>query len=175
VLSNVGSGSLSSFVVGNQIQSGVTSVITNGTTQIISFTQGSTELARITGTGRLGIGTATPSAALDVNGNAFFTGNVTAANFITASDRRFKQNIETIEHADKIVSSLQGVRFLWRNSLQADVGCIAQDVAQLLPEAVSGDVESGLHVAYDKLVPVLIEAIKHLTNRVEQLEKRVPL
>lgn len=173
VLSNVAAGSLSSFVVGNQIQSGATSVTTNGTSQSITFTQASTELARITGTGRLGIGTTTPSANLDVNGNGVFSGSITAANFITASDRRLKQNIEPIEHADKILSSLQGVRFLWRNSLQSDVGCIAQDVAQLLPEAVSGDVESGLHVAYDKLVPVLIEAVKHLTNRVEQLEKRV--
>jgi hypothetical protein len=53
------------------------------------------------------------------------------------------------------------------------VGCVAQEVANQLPEAVSGDIESGLHVAYDKLVPVLVEAVKHLLQRVDSLEKRL--
>ena len=113
--------------------------------------------------------------SLTVDSTGVFSGTVTAANFITASDKRLKQNIEPIENPDKILSSIQGVRFLWRNSLQSDVGCIAQDVATYLPEAVSGDIESGLHLAYNKLVPVLIEAVKRLTTRVEQLEKRLPV
>jgi len=53
------------------------------------------------------------------------------------------------------------------------VGCIAQEIQTLLPEAVSGNQESGYTVAYDKLVPVLIEAVKHLSQRVETLEKKL--
>ena len=65
------------------------------------------------------------------------------------------------------------MRFQWKDSHVDDVGCVAQEVQHALPEAVSGDIESGLHVAYDKLIPVLVEAVKHLLQRVDSLEKRL--
>jgi prepilin-type processing-associated H-X9-DG protein len=113
--------------------------------------------------------------SLLVDSTGVFTGPVTATNYITSSDRRQKQQIQTIDNASTILSSLRGVRFKWNTSLQTDVGCIAQEILPVLPEAVSGDVESGLFVAYDKLIPVLIEGMKQLTRRVEELEKRLAL
>jgi hypothetical protein len=112
--------------------------------------------------------------SLVVDSTGTFAGRVTAKDFLSLSDRRFKDNIELISNAEIILSSIRGVRFQWKHSEIADVGCIAQDVAAILPEAVSGTVETGLHLAYDKLVPVLIEAVKNLTARVEYLEKRLP-
>ena len=112
--------------------------------------------------------------SLVVDSTGTFAGRVTAKDFLSLSDRRFKDNIELISNAEIILSSIRGVRFQWKHSEVADVGCIAQDVAAILPEAVSGTVETGLHLAYDKLVPVLIEAVKNLTARVEYLEKRLP-
>lgn len=111
--------------------------------------------------------------SLVVDSTGAFAGRVTAKDFLSLSDRRFKDNIELISNPETILSSIRGVRFQWKDSHVDDVGCIAQEVANQLPEAVSGDIESGLHVAYDKLVPVLVEAIKHLSKRVEELEKRV--
>ena len=113
--------------------------------------------------------------SLVVDSTGTFQGRVTAKDFLSLSDRRFKEKIELISNPDTILSSIRGVRFQWKDSCVDDIGCIAQEVAKQLPEAVSGDIESGLHVAYDKLVPVLVEAIKHLGRRVEELEKRVGL
>jgi hypothetical protein len=78
-----------------------------------------------------------------------------------------------ISNPETILSSIRGVRFQWKDSHVDDVGCVAQEVQHALPEAVSGDIESGLHVAYDKLIPVLVEAVKHLLQRVDSLEKRL--
>ena len=50
---------------------------------------------------------------------------------------------------------------------------IAQDVERVLPEAVHYYPDGYMGVNYPKLVPVLLEAIKHLNNRVEQLESQV--
>ena len=111
--------------------------------------------------------------SLNVDTTGTFGGRVTARDFLSLSDRRFKDNIELISNPETILSSLRGVRFNWRGTQQYDIGLIAQEVQHVLPEAIGGDIESGLHVAYDKVVPVLIESIKHLTRRVEELEKRV--
>ena len=108
--------------------------------------------------------------SLVVDSTGVFAGRVTAKDFLSLSDRRYKDNITPITDADTILSSIRGVRFHWKDSHQTDVGCIAQEIQPLLPEAISGDLESGLHVAYDKLVPVLVEAVKHLQQRVELLE-----
>lgn len=111
--------------------------------------------------------------SLVVDSTGSFAGRVTAKDFLSLSDRRFKDNIELISNPETILSSIRGVRFQWKDSLVDDIGCIAQEVAHSLPEAVSGDTASGLHVAYDKLVPVLVEAVKHLLQRVDSLEKRL--
>lgn len=143
--------------------------IQNGTTYMsslaINIPYGSTMVASADIFGSL------RARSLIVDSTGLFTGAVTAANFVTASDRRLKHQIEPIHDATSILSSLRGVRFKWNTSDQVDVGCIAQDILPVLPEAVAGDVESGLQVAYDKLIPVLIEAVKYLTQRVEILEK----
>jgi hypothetical protein len=53
-----------------------------------------------------------------------------------------------------------------------DVGVVAQDVLKVLPEAVIEGVDGLPHrVAYDKLIPVLVEAVKELRGRVEELER----
>lgn len=145
--------------------------IRNGTTYMsslaVNIPYGSTMVASADIFGSL------RARSLQIDSTGVFTGAVTAANFVTASDKRLKHQIEPIVDAPTILSSLRGVRFKWNTTLQADVGCIAQDILPVLPEAIAGDIESGLQVAYDKLIPVLIEALKQLTHRVEDLEKRL--
>jgi hypothetical protein len=113
--------------------------------------------------------------SLQIDTTGTFKGRVTAKDFLSLSDRRFKDNIELISNPETILSSIRGVRFHWKDTDKQDVGCIAQDVATLLPEAVSGTDDIGFHLAYDKLVPVLIEAVKNLTARVEHLEQRLSM
>jgi prepilin-type processing-associated H-X9-DG protein len=111
--------------------------------------------------------------SLAVDSTGVFGGRVTARDFLSLSDQRFKKNIEVLSDPHSLLESIRGVRFDWIDSQKRDVGLVAQDVLKTLPEAVEGDEEKGFHVAYDKVIPVLLEAIKNLHKRVETLEKRL--
>ncbi len=113
------------------------------------------------------------SYTLAVFAGGSFGGTVTGPAFVTPSDRRLKTNISPISSPEQIVSSLSGVRFEWIHSGKSDIGFIAQDVQSALPEAVSKEHTETLHIAYDRIVPVLVEAIKDLTARVSRLEKEI--
>lgn len=115
------------------------------------------------------------------NGDMIASGNVGAY-----SDPRLKEDVQRIRGAMAIISQLDGVRFTWngRSKLvgkpgQRGVGVLADQVEAVLPEIVGrsmpdeeNDGEQWRVVAYDKLVPVLIEAVKELNERVAALEAR---
>jgi len=85
------------------------------------------------------------------------------------SDLRLKTNIRPIEGASDILEGIRGVRFEWLSG-GADIGVIAQEVATVLPEAVHG--EDPYRVEYTKIIPVLVEVVKELLDRVARLEER---
>ncbi len=107
---------------------------------------------------------------IGTTGDAVFGSTVTAANFITASDARLKKDIHRITDYETILSSIRGVYYTWKDDGEHDVGVLAQEVMQELPEAVIPGQKGYLGVAYHKLVPVLIEAVKGLQARVSTLE-----
>ena len=111
------------------------------------------------------------SLVVDSTGN--FTGRVTARDFLSLSDRRYKTNIQTIQEPEGLLQGFRGVRFQWKDSGKPDIGFIAQEVYRTLPEVVEGDEENGFHLAYEKVIPVLLEAIKNLQSRVEFLETAI--
>ena len=119
------------------------------------------------------LNTSVRARSLVVNGAGVFGGRVTARDFLSLSDQRFKKDICLISNPETILSSIRGVRFSWIDSDKQDIGLLAQDVIKLLPEAVDGDVEEGLRVSYDKVIPVLVESVKRLQQRVEDLEKQI--
>jgi len=106
---------------------------------------------------------------IGADSNAVFTGTVSASNFITTSDARRKMNVEKITDYETILSSMNGVRFEWKEAKIPDIGVIAQDLLTVLPEAVY-DTPDGYKVAYQKIIPVLVEAVKALQERVRRLE-----
>lgn len=108
--------------------------------------------------------------SLVVDSTGVFGGRVTARDFLSLSDQRLKEDIRLISDAGGSLDRIRGVRFQWRGSERADVGVLAQEVAAVIPEAVEGDEESGFHVAYDKVIPFLLEAVKDLRKRVAVLE-----
>lgn len=105
-------------------------------------------------------------------GNVTASGNITATGNITAySDARLKTKVATIEGALALVKAMRGVRYTMRD--KRGVGVIAQEMEQVLPEAVVTDRDDLKSVAYGNIVGVLIEAIKELSMRVERLENLV--
>jgi len=137
------------------------------------------------------------STYTDSNGNIVASGNVTAY----ASDERLKTNVEPIKNAIKIVSEMTGVFYDWKDEVEElgftpdskedNVGVIAQEIQKVLPQVVkpapfdrirnketgwkdvSKSGEEYLTVDYDKIVPVLIEAIKEQQKRIESLENTI--
>jgi hypothetical protein len=173
IQSNAGAGR--SFVCLNSAGDGTWGYpSTLATADSIRFLGGSgAELARFTNTGRFGVGTTNPAVAVDVVGEGYFTGRVSAFDFLTLSDRRFKTNVHAIEKPIQILSSIQGVRFTWRDLSSEDIGFLAQDLQKVVPEAVVGKEESTakMSVAYHKIIPILVESIKELQARVLKLEE----
>ena len=112
-------------------------------------------------------------------GNGMWTnGNVTAY-----SDRRVKTNIEVIPDALSKVGKLSGYTFD-RTDVEEDpatgetnpvrqTGVIAQEVLEVLPEAVMGTDEEGYSVAYGNMVGLLIEAIKEQQGQIEDLKQEI--
>jgi hypothetical protein len=96
---------------------------------------------------------------------------MTAQNFFSVSDERYKKNISTLTNAGSLLKQIRGVRFDWLRDGSSDIGVIAQEVYKVMPEAIVSSIGSGmLTVAYTKIIPLLIETIKDLEKRVEVLE-----
>jgi hypothetical protein len=113
---------------------------------------------------------------LDMSGNMYAAGDIIAF----ASDERLKENIQPLENALDKVLALNGFTYNFNDigqSLGFDgtttyVGVSAQQVQAVLPEAVKpAPADSNyITVQYEKLVPLLIEAIKELKAEINELK-----
>lgn len=124
-----------------------------------------------------------PTGNLYLDGDIQITGNVTAFAG-SPSDERLKENITTITNALSMVNGMRGVFFDWTDVYletinfsplfpKHDVGVIAQEMEQVLPEVVAVKPNGSLTVKYDKIVGVLIESIKELSAKVDSLQAQV--
>lgn len=100
------------------------------------------------------------------------TGAITASGDITAySDDSLKTNVQVIDNAVGKVEQLRGVTFDRIEDGSTSTGVIAQELKEVLPEAVHTD-EQGVHsVAYGNVVGLLIEAIKEQQKQIDELIK----
>jgi len=125
----------------------------------------------VSGTG-LAVGTSiTPSGT---NGRIDAAGDVVA---FSTSDSRLKDNITNIPDAVNKVLAMNGVTYTWKPEFQSvhgftgnDMGLVAQEVEAVLPLAVRDRWDGYKAVRYDKVIAVLVEAIKELNARIEELE-----
>jgi hypothetical protein len=127
----------------------------------------------LTGGGFVGLGHTTPSYRLELPNTATAAGQARANAWRTYSSARWKTNIRTIDNAMDRVGQLRGVRFTWKDSGTHDIGMIAEEVARVIPEVVDCDADGGeaSSLTYDRLVALLVEAIKEQEARIAGLEK----
>ena len=114
------------------------------------------------------------AGGLGVEGNIYAGGDLVAFN---SSDITLKEDISTIEDALWLINSLSGNTFTWKSEAGImgnsgmDTGIIAQEVEALnLPGISKRRGDGTLGVRYDRLIPVLIEAVKELSAKVKSLE-----
>jgi hypothetical protein len=113
------------------------------------------------------------------------TGTMSAVGDIIAfvSDERLKENIQPLENALDKVLTLNGFTYNFNETGQSlgfdgtvtHVGVSAQKVQAVLPEAVKPSPADSkyLTVQYEKLIPLLIEAIKEQQNTITNLQNRL--
>ena len=94
------------------------------------------------------------------------------------SDKKYKENIKPIESALDKAMKLQGVTFDWKDNdsildIKEDIGFIAQDVQEVLPELVRENKKGNLSLRYQGITPILLEAIKELKAEIEELKKQI--
>lgn len=105
------------------------------------------------------------------NGDMRVTREVTAQDFIATSDRRVKENLEEIDRALDKVDKLQGYTYDQIQLGQRKAGLIAQDVQEVLPEAVTEDKEGKLSVSPMAVIGLLTNAIKELKHEINQMKQ----
>ena len=116
----------------------------------------------------------------------YFDGSATGDSIRTAgdivayysSDRRLKDNIQPIENALEKIRLIGGYTFEWneishKETGKKDVGVIAQEVEEVLPEVVETRSNGYKAVNYEKLTALLIQSNKELLDRVEKLESEI--
>lgn len=120
-----------------------------------------------------------PSAKLHVVGDIYATGGVTA--MYSSSDKRLKENIRPFNAMD-IVDKLNPVQFNWNDTAkelseefggETNYGLIAQEADGVVDNLVF-DMPTGYKgVRYEKLIPILLEAVKEQQKEIEELKGRI--
>ena len=103
-----------------------------------------------------------------MSGNLTVTGNVNSS-----SDSRLKKNIEVIENPIEKIQNLSGYTYDRTDINIHQLGVIAQEVEQVIPEAVSEDDNGMKSVSYNQLIPLLIEAIKEQQKEIDELKSKL--
>lgn len=131
-------------------------------------------------------------AILNVNGygqdNSFYfraggdficTRNGSFDNVEIRSDRRAKSDIKVIENALEKVEKLTGNTYELHNTsggTTRSAGLIAQEVQEVLPEAVTQDIEADgglLRLNYNSVIALLVESVKELSAEVKELKSQL--
>jgi len=135
--------------------------------------------------GNFGVGIGEPTEKLHVVGNARFTGvtagtfsnnlNITSTGVLTTatSDAKYKYNIRPLNYGLETLLQLNPVNFQWIEGEEEDLGFIAQDVAEIIPEAVNTNWNSDLLFRYESLIPILTKAIQEQQALIKTLEQRI--
>ncbi len=162
---------LGGTVTADQIRTAIGTVVTGSSQITLSSTTGGGTTANVQ-FGSLGIGI-TPT---NVSGEIVASGDIVA---FFSSDIRLKENIQPIQNALEKVESISGNTYDWKEGFEElhshkgnDVGVIAQEIEEILPQIVTNRDNGFKAVQYEKIVPLLIEAIKELSAKVKQLENK---
>jgi hypothetical protein len=108
------------------------------------------------------------------SGNMECEGNITAYSTTSISDINQKENIQRISDPIEKIKRISGYEFDWKNSGEHSGGVIAQEVEQIMPKVVKEtsirDGDKMKAVDYQAIIGLLVETVKDLNKRIEDLE-----
>ncbi|MBK8702130.1 MAG: tail fiber domain-containing protein [Saprospiraceae bacterium] len=87
----------------------------------------------------------------------------------------FEKDIKPLTHTLAAIQQLKGYSYHWKdpNNPDEQIGLLAQELQKVYPQLVKENDRGDLSVNYSGMVPVLLEAIKELQQRVAQLEEKL--
>jgi len=97
---------------------------------------------------------------LNINGNMGITGNI-----FNASDSNLKKNVETYPNALEKILKCRGVLYEFKDDFKKNIGVIAQEIEEIIPEIVETNSNGLKNVNYLGFIGVIIEAIKDLNEK----------
>ena len=103
------------------------------------------------------------------------TDAVTFTSITESSARELKQNIQPLTNSLDKVMAMQGISFDWKDKREnkRQLGLIAEDVNNVIPELVSYENEKPSGIKYSKMVTVLVEAMKEQQTQIDELKDEV--
>ena len=111
------------------------------------------------------------SDSVVVSGSVKVTGDITA---FSTSDERFKTNLTPILDSLDKIGEIKGYEYDWienehHDNTGHDIGVVAQEIEKIAPEAVVTRDNGYKAVRYEKLIPLLIQAIKELNKKIDNI------
>ena len=125
---------------------------------------------------------------VQASGSVVANGNITAfgSTFMNVSDERLKENVYDVSGSLNKILELRPTHFTWKENKKQDVGFIAQEVEQIIPEVIEtskgfldteghqeNEIKDMKTIAYPKLIPYLVDTIQVMEKRIKELEKKV--
>jgi len=112
----------------------------------------------------------------DSSGNLVCSGDITG--YGSPSDSRLKTIKETVQDPIDKIMKISGYRFDWNDinttlNIKEDVGVIAQEIAEVLPELTRTNENGYMSVRYQGLTALLIEGMKEQQLQIEELKKEI--
>jgi len=185
-INNTGQPSLEITSTGNVgigTTAGARRLTVNGTANFIG--QNNVSLLRLDNAS-VGFGTTVNRFPYHVNLDSTFTNPVsclsnvtihgrldTLGNVASTSDATLKTNLQPIQSALAKLETLTGYIYERIDTKEKETGLLAQDVIQVLPEAVHQGANGYYHLAYGNMAGLIVESIKELSSRVKSLEALV--
>ena len=96
------------------------------------------------------------------------SGSITSATYFYSSDAALKEDIQTIENPLEKVQALRGVSYKWKDTGRKDIGLVADEVQEVLPELVVENEHKQMD--YGHMIGLLVEAIKEQQKEIEDLK-----
>lgn len=118
-----------------------------------------------------------------INGNIIITNNATITNNLNVgsitynSDIRLKKNINYIHNSLNIINNIKGYSYLFNNDIDIidnyKYGFLAQEIKNILPNSVKLNNNGFYSIEYNNIIPLLVNSIHDLTNKINILEKKL--
>jgi hypothetical protein len=154
----------------NNVDTSLNSVNTMSTLQIAtnSYISGTANTINLVSAGNTAvqINTSSRSTIVDISGFLHVSENAYVKTLYQTSDRSQKTNILPFSTCLDDILKLEPCTFNWITSGESDIGFIAQDVQKSWP-ALTND---GKSIAYSRMIPLLLEGMRELRERVSTLE-----